>query len=272
MSESEIHTLLKLLDDSNERNVCWVMIALLQYGDKLQEQLKELQESSNPLLRRRIHQLQAILKFRQQRGEFATQLRDNRLELLEGLIRTHLLWYDCDSATEIRESWDKLLQYVRQFTPLNLEKLAYCLWRREFIAAARDEFQPDCFCIGAILEEKLGADFILCAIAAALAEADNFSVKIVQHAGKFALWDDNVTLLIPADGWKLSQINQRDAQKLTQWSTTPLIKLALSNLFLIALESNSFRYISIIGKCLAVIGGENDTDFLPFPYTTAPQK
>jgi len=39
-------------------------------------------------------------------------------------------------------------------------------------------------------------------------------------------------------------------------------------LFLFAVSSDSFRYVSTIGESLVQLAGDDGIDFLPYPYTT----
>ena len=264
MRDERLTSLLALLDDEHDRNACRVMIELLKYGDALEEPLRELHENNDPQLRRRVHQLQAIISFRQQREDFARKLKSGRIALFDGLFEAHLLWYDSDTRAEIMAVWNNLLKQAEKHAPDNIEKLAYFMRRTGFIVASKDDFQADAFCLGIVIDDKGGADFLLCAIAAEIAAKWNVKLKIVKRDERFALLDADGSLLFPHDGWQISK--PKKSNKSAVWTNSKLIKLALANLFLIAIESDSFRYISIIGKCLAIAGGEKDLDFLPFPY------
>jgi Transglutaminase-like superfamily len=264
MKDERLTSLLSLLDDDNDRNACRVMIELLQYGDALEKHLRKLHESNNPQTRRRVHQLQAIMSFRRQRVDFARKLKNGRIGLFDGLIESHLLWYDSDTREEIIEVWHKLIDTADKFAPENIEKLAYFMRRSGFVVSDRDDFQADCFCLGIVIEDKVGADFILCAIAAEIAKKWNFELKLIRRDDRFALLSADGKVLLPQDGWQISE--PKEFASFLTWTAAKLIKLVLSNLFLVAVESDSFRYLSIIGKCLAMAGGEEDTSFLPFPY------
>lgn len=264
MKDERLTSLLALLDDDNDRNACRVMIELLQYGDLLEKHLRELHESDNAQIRRRVHQLQAIMSFRRQRVNFAKQLKHGRIKLFDGLVESHLLWYDSDTREEILETWNKLIIKADKFAPENIEKLAYFMRRCGFVVADKDDYQADCFCLGIVIEDKVGADFILCGIAVAIAAKWNFELKIIRREDRFALLDEAGKVLSPYAGWQISE--PKEFVNFTSWSNSRLIKLVLANLFLVAVESDSFRYLSIIGKCLAMANGQDDTDFLPFPY------
>lgn len=264
MKDERLNSLLTLLDDDNDRNACRVMIELLKYDNALEEPLRELHESAQPQLRRRVHQLQAIRSFRQQREDFSVKLKSGRIGLFDGLLESHLLWYDSDTREEIMEVWHNLMQQAEKYAPDNIEKLAYFMRRSGFFVVDKDKFQADCFCLGIAIDDKVGADFMLCAIAAEIATKWNVDLKIVKRDDRFALLDADGSVLFPHDGWQISE--PKKISDFILWTRARLIKLALANLFLVAVESDSFRYVSIIGKCLAMAGGEKDLSFLPFPY------
>lgn len=265
MKDERLISLLSLLDDEHDRNACRVMIELLKYGDALEEPLRDLHENTNPQLRRRVHQLQAIISFRQQREDFSKKLKNGRIGLFDGLIESHLLWYDSDTKEEIMGVWGELIKQTDKYAPENIEKLAYFMRRNGFIVAEKDEFQADCFCLGIVIDDKVGADFLLCAIAAEIAAKWNVELKIIKRDERFALLDADGSVLFPHDGWQI--FKPKKFTNFVAWTNAKLIKLALANLFLVAVESDSFRYVSIIGKCLAMAGGEENVDFLPFPYS-----
>ena len=60
MSEKE--ALLKLLEDEDPKIATIAISKLLQYGPDIFPALRDLQESVNPLVRKRVHQIEAILE------------------------------------------------------------------------------------------------------------------------------------------------------------------------------------------------------------------
>ena len=93
----DIKRLASLLDDPDESVAISAMAELLNREPELGDLPAELQESSNPLMRRRAHQLQSALTMIRRRRYLAALLRSNEINCLEGLIQIHLQWYDNDS-------------------------------------------------------------------------------------------------------------------------------------------------------------------------------
>jgi hypothetical protein len=261
---SRLDSLISLLDDESDQIACTAMIELLNYSAQAGERLAELQESNNPLLRQRVHQLQAIMKFRNQRREFAEKLKKHEIGLVDGLIETHLLWYDSDTREEVEEVWTQLLESAEKFNPSTIDKLAYFMRKCGFSAADKDEFQADYYCLGTVLDEMVGTDFILCSIALKIAERWGMELKVIRIMDNFALLDGSGKILLPQNGWQVAGPVKAGSYQI--WDEYKLLKLAISSLFLLAVSSDSFRYISTIGNCLAAIAGEDNLDFLPYPY------
>lgn len=264
--KKKLESLIKLLDDENSQIAQAAMSELLKHEDDIAEWLAQHQESENSLLRQRIHQLQSIITVRRRRRDFSKMLEDEDLSLLDGLVAVHLQWYDNDSERSIIKYWKQLLDAATRYNPENLEKLAYFMRKCGFSVAPEKEVQPDYFCLGPVLEDQLGADFILCAIALEIAAIWNLELKIARCMGKFVLVDGDGRILTPHNSWQLVQ--QHKTQIFDFWSRKQILKLASSMLFLFAVSSDSFRYVHTIGHTLASIADKKDLDFLPYPYNS----
>lgn len=270
MMQNKIKSLISLLDDSNIEIVQKAMAELLKHESEINEYLAEHQESSNPKLRKRIHQLQAIMIIRRRRESFAKLLKSKDLSLIDGLIAVHLQWYDNDSERFLIELWERLFKASERFAPKNISELAYFMRKCGFQAVSTDELQADSFCLGPVLDDLAGADFILCALASQLAEKWGFELEIVRVMNHFLLIDKEGKALSPSNSWQL--VPDVDAQKCEFWSKKQILELASTMLFNFAVSSNSFRYIHTIGNSLAKILGEEKLDFLPYPYGSKKRK
>jgi len=266
--KKKIETLIKLLDDENPQTAQAAMAEMLKHENELEEYLAHHQESENVLLRKRIHQLQAIITVRRRRRNFAKIVKDRSLSLIQGLIEVHLQWYDNDSERSIMSLWDELLATAQRYNPSTLEKLAYFMRKCGFTLSPKDELQADYFCLGPVLEELVGADFMLCSIAREIAASRGLEVRIIRLLGEFALVDGEGKILTPKNGWQLIQQTQTQTQGWDFWDNEKILKLASSMLFLFAVSSDSFRYVTTIGESLIQLAGDDDIDFLPYPYTT----
>ncbi len=266
----KIESLISLLDDSNIEVVQEAMAELLKHEAEINEYLGKHQESSNPELRKRIHQLQAIMIMRRRRENFAKILNSEDLNLIEGLMAVHLQWYDNDSERFLEDLWERFLKASKRFSPKSISEISYFMRKCGFEVSPPDELQADCFCLGPVLDDLVGADFILCAIAAQLGEEWGVELEIVRMINDFLLIDKEGRALSPANSWQI--ISAVDTQKCEFWSKKQILELASTMLFSFAVSSNSFRYIHTIGHSLAKVLNEEKLDFLPYPYGIRKEK
>ena len=186
----EIGYLLSLLDDEDESIAVDAMAELLQREDELGDALAELQESPNPLFRRRGHQLQAAITLRRRRREFIRKLRAPRVNLIDGLIDVHLQWYDNDSRPELESLWNDFRLDAARCPLHTLEELAYFMRKSGFAAQPETTLRPENYCLGPILENHTGSAALLAAIAAEAAAAPFRMVRVMGDFGsRLYLWE-----------------------------------------------------------------------------------
>ncbi len=270
--KQDLDYLLELMDDESDQTACMAMAELLaRRGGVLDNKLRELQETSNPRLRRRIHQLESALRIRSRRRALADGFRNHSIPLLEGLIQLHLLWFDNDQRDALIEDWEQFVSEFRKSAPVSLERIGFFMRRKGFACPARDNIEAEYFCLGTVLEECLGADMILAAITAAAAAANRIRLGIVRIHSDFALADEEGNLLLPADDWKyLPRPNRHFTCQFCDAGM--VLKFAAASLFVAAAATDSFRYLYTIGNCLCPpSAGENDllSSSLPYPYGSA---
>ena len=259
--------LLSLLDDENEQAASLAMAELLARDPgPLEPVLRKLQESPNPRLRRRIHQLQSTITLRRRRKCLTRNLSERSIDLLEGLIQIHLLWYDNDACDSVRKQWEDLVEESRKYHPETLEQLAYFMRKRQFTCSHRDEMEPESLCLGTVLDENTGADFMLCSISCLLAARWGMRVFITQSAETdFILVDEFGNILVPVNDWEYIPFDGKQ-YAFEFWNTQMLLRYATALLFTCAVNSDSFRYVYTIGSCLSGDTSSDRLDFLPYPY------
>lgn len=273
--DREYETLLSLLDDENEQSAAQAMAALLRKEENsLEEFLRRLQETENLRLRKRIHQLQGVLLLRKRRVIFREKLKRRELDLLEGLIQLHLLWFDNDSKSALSRQWEAFLKESASCRPDTLESLGMFFRKKQMRCTHKDDMQAASFCLGSVLDDSVGSDCLLCAIAVLTAAKAGLNLRITQSAeSDFILLDSAENVLLPANDWEYVPFNQIRYQ-FEFWSVPMLLRYALSMMFCGAVGSDSFRYVHILGGTL--VPPENRTedfadpplDDLPYPYGT----
>ena len=259
-----LEALFSLLDEQNSKTANIIIADLLNSAENIAPFLLELQESDDPLIRKRIHQIQSILSIRERRKNFAESLKNSSISLLEGLVEIHLQWYDSDSPHTIMETWNELFGEFKKIHCSSIDQIAYFMRKVNFSVTERNGLIPDSYCLGLVIEDKTGVDLILCAIVKCLAQQLGLQLSVIKMIDGFALADEAGAVLSPMHNWRIyNKFNHRDCKV---WNDQMILKLMSARLFLCAVGSDSFRYINTIGNVLAEIIGEKKLSFLPFPY------
>ena len=121
-----------MLDDRDEDVALNVLARMLACEDELGELPGILQESSDPLVRRRAHMLQNALNMRRKRRELHRLLDmplSCRKDIFEILTALHLLWFDKDQEEDIRRETGVFLKTASTFPLadlLNVRALFFC--------------------------------------------------------------------------------------------------------------------------------------------------
>lgn len=264
---TELKHLLRLLDDESEQSASLAMAELLASEDgSLDKLLRRLQEAKDPKLRRRVHQLQSVITLRRRRRLLGRKLEARSLGLLEGLVGMHLLWYDNDSPESVYKQWAELMEESKKFRPVSLERLAYFMRKKGFACPGKDDVEADYFCLGTVMDESIGADFMLCSMGRLIAAAWGLKLNMTQLAGDFILIDGEGQALHPSNDWKIIPKLRKSNYK--DWDVQMTLNLVGAMLFLCAVNSDSFRYVYTVGSCLSKSFGGRSLDFLPYPYAT----
>ncbi len=266
VSTTYLKRLLGLLDDPSETVGTGAMAGLLQHEAELLPLLAELQEADNPLLRKRVHQLQAILTVRERRRRFLSLLQSRRVDLLEGMVEVHLLWFDNDSRPALFELFQSFLDVASNNRIKTIEDLGSFMLRSGFnVPPAGELTDPENYCIGTILEDRIGADIMLCVIALLVGAEAGLELGLVRVMGNFAVLNVAGVMICPTNDWAVDR-----ASKLKNgdfWNDpAAILKYASLMLFLYAVGSDSFRYIHTIGHSLSGVDEQSGLDFLPYPY------
>ena len=269
-TQKKLAALFSLLDETSQNSANIIIAEILNNIDDAEQFLNSLQESGAPLIRKRIHQIQAITVIRKRRREFAEKIKDGSLPLLEGLVEVHLQWYDSDNAQLILNSYCELQKQAAKVNVHNIDKLAYFMRKMSFKTSERNGLVPDCYCLGLVIEERIGVDLILCALAKCLAEQCGLQLEVIKMVDGFALLDENNAALSPLHNWRI--YNNVPHERYKRWDKRMILELAAARLFLCAVGTDSFRYVNTIGNALGAIIGVDSLEFLPFPYDSGSKK
>lgn len=266
MSKPDLRTLLRMLDDPDRDTAVSVMAELLRYSGDLMPLLGEFQEDDDPLLRKRVQQLESIINLRNRRRQFAETLKKNSFNLPDALIELHLLWFDRDNSEMLKSMLCEFMLVAANNDIHNIRELGAFMARNGFAPAPEDErFEPENFCIGAILGDRRGADIMLCTLALLAGLDAGLPLVLVRTAGRFAVVSREGELIAPENDWRPERISSLTPGDC--WSDPrAVLNYASLMMFLFAVSSDNFRYVHTLGHALCGTDEMAMLDFLPYPY------
>ena len=264
MKNNKLKSLVKLLEDDDSQTVTQAMAELLSMDKKINSVISSLQESSTGKIRKHIHQMQAVKKYRDKRTSFAAKLKNSDTDLLEGFAEIHLQWFDQDDIGEIYKGWGEFLSSTSEWQPDTLKKIGKMMKEMSYKTPDAEEFFPEYFCIGAIMDETVGADFMLCSIAKLAGEFHGFKGKIVNTPLGFGLCDSEGQMLFPSKDWMTCIV--KNHSHFETWTNSMVLRHTASMIFLSSMTMQNFRYAYSIGKCLMDSDDDDFSKILPYPF------
>ena len=266
MSEdAELKHLLSLLDDDSEEVAVPVLAALLERHTELLPCLAELQESRNPAVRRRVHQLQSILTIRERRYNLLQKIEDPQRSFSENLLELHMQWFDCDMPGEVYKVYEEFASSFRESGVSTLAEAAQYMLKTGFFAVRDTALDPEIYCIGSAFCSRKTAESLLCGLIADMLEGEH--VRVVYKDGSFVLTDGNLTV-VPSKLW---QIIENSVPEGRRFDKKMLLKFAVSMLFSFSVSQDHFRYVYTIGQALTGCRDDSFLDHLPYPYCRVPE-
>ncbi|MEG2075707.1 MAG: hypothetical protein RRY34_04305 [Victivallaceae bacterium] len=205
------------------------------------------------------------MTIRERREFFLQNLEEDKFDFVSGLAEVHLLWYDNDSLPELLRLEEDFFAAADKYAIETLSLIAYYLPKNKYRAVQEGELNADYYCIGSVLEDKVGIDFIFCGLICELGRRHNLALRMCRQIGRWAVVDEaQKSILIPAEDWQIMSYTSTDDMQF--YELKHILKLAALNLFLSAVSSDSFRYIYTIGSAVSGKKDGESLDFLPYPY------
>ncbi|MEI6054962.1 MAG: hypothetical protein WCR55_02795 [Lentisphaerota bacterium] len=246
MNKDKILSLISLLDDENENTASFAIRELLAEGREVQSSLAEHQESSNNLLRKRIHQLQAINSIKKSRDILSRRFSNKHSSIWNGMLEVHLAWFDKDTKENINILFCELLKEFSQKNTITPATIANFMRSMGFVMPIDGDIDPEYYCMGPVLESKIGSDALLSTIAYKLLIESGVITKLVQYKNLVCLLY-RPEIVISPNTWKLEPANISDYQEIEPGK---LLRHTMLQLFLASTCSENYRYSFTIGKCL----------------------
>lgn len=266
MGDVDLRRLAGMLDDPNENVAAGVMAELLRHGDELLPVLSELQEADDPLLRKRVHELETIAALRRRRREYLHKLETAGFDLVQALIELHLLWFDRDNPEMLLEMMQTFMGVAANNNIKDIAELGGFMARNNFAVPPEDEeLDVENYCIGPILDDRLGSGVMLCTLALIAGIGSGLELGMVRIAGHFAVVNRQGEMVSPDNGWIVDRVSRLEQGYF--WNDPrSVLRYASLMLFLSAVSADNFRYVHIIAHALMGDDDNDVCDFLPYPY------
>lgn len=226
--------------------------------NKLTDLLAELQESKEPLIRKKVHQMQAIQRIRNRRRSFSRRLQSKSPNLLQGLGELHAIWYDDIDTKDLSKLWSDLLKETGKYRPVTPKRLAGAMKLAKFGLCEENIQDADLYCLGAILEDRIGSDVILAAITLEIGRSFGLQGTIIRSNGHFGTMYTTKTkkptpilngiIIMPSKSWEVTPLPEKNNIEI--WTTKQVLKYVAAMLFVNSVCSEGPRYVQILGACL----------------------
>jgi len=285
-SDPRIESLIKLLSDEDTSISAQAMSEILALdkgieSERLTHLLAEMQENSDPDIRKKVHQMQSIQRIRKRRRSFSKRLKTNTPSLLQGLGELHAIWYDDLDTKDLSKMWSDVIREAVKSRPVTPKRLAGFMKLAGFGVCDENIQDADLYCLGAIIEDRIGSDVILAAITLEIGRSFGLKGSIVRLNGSFGTMyvasvkdesgndeSDNKlrgAVIMPSENWEIFPASGENQAEI--WKTEKVLKYVAAMLFVNAVCSEGPRYIQILGSCLAdKTVSDSLEDFLPPPF------
>ena len=265
MNRSKLQSLLSLLDDPDDNIAVTVMSELLKNESELMALLAELQESDNKVLRKRVQQLETIITLRKRRREFAKKITPP-VKVVEALTELHLLYHERDVPEVVYSMVEMFVRIACNNNIETIDDIGTFMARNNFtMTMPEDKPVPEDYCIGSVLNDRMGSDIMLCLLAKLIGVHAKIKVALVRLDDMFAVCTPDGRFIAPANNWVPEEMNGQALD--IRWNDSGnLLKYISLMLFLHTVSSDNFHYVHTVAQALC--GGDDDfsTDFLPYPY------
>lgn len=264
--KQSVSALLTLLQDDDVKVASLAMEQFLTLGPQAERMIAELQETNDPHLRQRIHQLSSILGRRRSRQQFLDDVENERISMWDGVIALNRIYDPQCNVARVRAYVEATAAKLGTDAP-TAPRVAELMREEEFVVPDEDLLDVDLYLIERVIENRCGSPALLCCLAHQLGQEANWRANIVLHEGKFCLIDRKFALLDPSEGWHMSMFRNED--KIHPCSRRDLWLGVLAQLFLVALVEGQLRDLYLFGDLLSALNHSNTEDALPYPLGKA---
>lgn len=264
-SPPSLPALITLLQDEDDKVASLAMEQFLAFG-LAEKAVAEFQESNNPELRKRVHQLGGILGRRRARQEFRDAVEHEGVSLWDGVIQLNWLYDPQCNRKKVADRVETMAAKLES-KGVNAAKVAALMKDEEFLVPDEDILDVDLYLVERVLETKYGSPAVLCAVAQQIGQEAGWTPSIVLYEGRFCLLDRHYLLVDPSEGWHISRLDPD--QRVHPCSSKDLWVGILTQLFLVSLVEGHLRDLYHFGDLLASLNKMAIDEALPFPLGRA---
>ena len=257
---NKISALINLLDDDDQQIATVAMEKLLQFGVEILPELRLVQEAQNPVLRSRIHQLEAILMRKMDLTSFIKRIEAGKIHLWEDLFVLNRIHFPDMTAGDLEDVMDELHDECSQKT-FSSHLLCTYMKKKNFRVPSTDMLDSAIHMIGSTLLNGEGSSLILCVIAKYLGKRFNWEATIILHKGHHCLIDKDNCIIDPQQKWSYRPL--KEGIKAHACSDRNILLTLISNLYLDALTEGHMRILHDLAQVMAVL---SQMDIQEFPY------
>lgn len=262
---TEVEALINLLHDEDPQIAVIAMEKLLT-TPSIDDHLKDLQESNDPYVRSRIHQMESILTRQKNLDEFIARIKDNKIELWEDLITLNKI-IDRDLTTSsVTSLFEEICENLESQEMSTLE-LATFMRDQNFSVPSDDILDPGLFLLHEVIASELGNPLLLCLITKQIALRNDKKLNIVLHKGRHCLIDDQGSFIDPHHSWAITTLKPNT--KVYPCSNRDILLTIISQLYLSALIEGQLRIISFLSQVMSALSNMSMDEF---PYPIGKQK
>jgi hypothetical protein len=260
VNNERITALLTLLQDDDVKIASLAMEQFLKLGHQADETIAEHQESQDPQLRQRIHQLSTIVLRRRMREEFVSALSDGTLSLWRGIVGITVLYDPTSNVEYVERECDALADKIAKGDS-GAAHVAKVMKDREVRVPSEEILDVDLYLIDRVLEAGSGSAVVLCALAQ-YAAGKHWPATLVLRNGRFCLLDADHTLVEPTEGWRITKLGEDE--RVHPCSIKDALLAVLTQLFLVSLVDGSLRELYHFGSLLTALN-RTELSVLPYP-------
>lgn len=261
-SKKRISALLNLLQDEDLKVASLAMEQFLLLGSETDQAIAEHQETDDPRLRQRIHQLTSIVQRRRLRRDFTAAVMNESMRIWDGVCRINELYDPQCNRDQIDEELIDILRAIPRRRRLSLPNLAALMRQCEFVVPGEDTMDVDLYLPDTVVQTRYGSAILLCTLAQEVGRRRGLTTTVVLHRGQYCLADGKGMLLDPVAHWQLDKVEE--SASVHPCAPRDVWIGVLGQLFTVALVEGQLRDLSHLGFLLTALNGD-DLEVLPFP-------